>query len=175
MRYTRQRRCCAGEDTMTKQISMLIVLACLINLSTADSSMADELMEEGVRKCITTRTLKSTAVIDDWNILFMKAGNTIYHNILPRRCKGLSKYRQFTYTTLSGSLCNFDNIQIPDDHSRNGRFCRLGVFYEVTIEDIPDIVKSLYGPTVTRPKPQPPARTEEIIVEDDEPGEPMLN
>ena len=160
---------------MTRQISMLIVLACLINLSTAVSSMADELMEEGVRKCITTRTLKSTAVINDRNILFMKAGRTIYHNILPQQCKGLSKYRQFSYTTLSGSLCNFDNIQIVDDHGRQGRFCRLGVFHEVTIEDIPDIVKSLYGPTETQSPPQPPAKMEEIIVEDDEPGEPTLN
>lgn len=160
---------------MTKQIFMLIVLACLVNLSTGVSSMADELTDESVRTCISTRTVKSTAVVDDRNILFMKVGKTIYHNILPQRCEGLSKYRQFSYTTLSGTLCNFDSIQITDDHGRQGRFCRLGVFYEVTIEDIPDIVKSLYRPTESQPPPQPPAKMEEIIVEDDQPGEPTLN
>ena len=160
---------------MTKQLSILAVLVCLISLSAANSSMADTPTDENVRKCISTRTITSTAVVNDNNVLFMKAGKTIYHNILPQRCKGLSKYRQFSYTTLSGSLCNFDNIQIMDDHGQQGRFCRLGYFYEVTIDDIPDIVNSLYGPTNTQPQPQPPADTEEIIVEDGEPEGPTGN
>ncbi len=117
-RHAKQCKNSVGEHTMTKQIYMLIVMACLLNLSVAVSSMADEVKHENARNCILTRSLKSTAVVDDMNILFIKVGKTIYHNILPRQCQGLSRTRSFSYTTLSGSLCIFDTIQIIDRHGR---------------------------------------------------------
>ena len=151
---------------MTKQFFMLILVAGLLILSAAVSSMADEVKFEGARKCITTRTLKSTAVVDDLNILFIKKGKTIYHNILPRQCQGLSQTRSFSYSTLSGSLCNFDTIQVLDRHGRHGRSCRLGYFYTITIEDVPGIIEMSRRPLEA--EPQPPATAEEIIVEPDE-------
>ncbi len=151
---------------MTKQLCMLILVAGLLNLSAAVSSMADEVKDEDARNCISTRTLKSTAVVDDLNILFFKVGKTVYHNILPRQCKGLSRYRIFSYTTLSGSLCNFDTIQVLDRHGRQGRSCRLGYFYAITIEDVPGIIEMSRRPLEA--EPQPPATAEEIIVEPDE-------
>ena len=158
---------------MTKQIYMLIVMACLLNLSVAVSSMADEVKHENARNCILTRTLKSTAVVDDLNVLFIKKGDTIYHNILPRECKGLSRTRQFSYTTLSGSLCNFDTIQPLDNHGMEGRTCRLGYFYEITTEDLRALVERSRRPP--GPESQFPDKEEiiiepeEIITESDEP------
>ena len=164
---------------MTKQIYLLILVTGLLNLAAAVSSMADEVKFEGARKCITTRTLKSTAVVDDLNILFIKAGKTIYHNILPRQCQGLSRTRSFSYSTLSGSLCNFDTIQILDRHGRQGRSCRLGYFYAITIEDVPAIIEMSRRPLET--EPQPPGKEEviikpeEIITESDEPRDSTPN
>ena len=158
---------------MTKQLFLLILVAGLLNLAAAVSSMADEVKFEGARKCITTRTLKSTAVVDDLNILFIKVGKTIYHNILPRQCQGLSRTRSFSYTTLSGSLCTFDTIQILDRHGRQGRSCRLGYFYEINTEELRALVERSRRPP--GPESQLPDKEEiiiepeEIITESDEP------
>ena len=158
---------------MAKPTYMLIVIACLLNLSVAVSSMADEVKYENARSCILTRTLKSTAVVDDRNVLFIKKGNTIYHNILPRQCKGLSRYKQFSYRTTAGSLCNFDTIRVLDGHGFESRSCRLGYFYEISTEDLRTLVEMSRRPP--EPEPQPPdkeeeiIKPEEIITESDEP------
>ena len=162
-----------GEQTMTKQIYIPILLACLLNLPATDSSMADEVKDDDARRCISTRTLKKTAVVDDLNILFFKVGKTIYHNILPRQCTGLSRNRMFSYSTLSGSLCEFDTIQVLDGFGVEGRTCRLGYFQPITLEDIPALVNG--PPRSAEPQPLPPAKTEDVISETDESGDPTQN
>ena len=146
---------------MTKPNYMSIVMACLLNLSVADSSMADEAKNENARNCILTRTLKSTAVVDDRNVLFVKKGNTVYHNILPRECRGLSRYKQFSYSSISGSLCNFDTIEVLDSHGLESRSCRLGYFYKITTEDLRTLVDRSRRPP--EPESQPPDKEQEII------------
>ncbi len=98
--------------------------------------------------------------MDDLNILFYTTGKKIYRNILPRQCNGLARSGRFSYTTLSGSLCNFDTIRIMDDYGMHGRSCRLGSFYRVAEEDI----AALYGEQ-NKPiaiTPPAPAEVEEI-------------
>jgi hypothetical protein len=158
---------------MTQQIYVPLLVACLLNLSVAASSMADETKDKNTRGCISTRTLNKTAVVDDLNILFFKTGGTIYHNILPRECKGLSRFRAFSYSTLSGSLCNFDTIQVLNSNGLGGKSCRLGYFHTITEEDIIGIVNG--APRPTEPAPQPPAEVEDIIVEPDTSGESTPN
>ena len=127
---------------MTNSKCMLLVIACLLNLSIAVSSMADDEKYDKSRNCISTRTLKTTAVVDDRNVLFIKVGDTIFHNVLPRDCKGLSKYKQFSYTTTAGSLCSFDVIHVLDAQGRESRTCRLGEFYEISTAELQALVEN---------------------------------
>jgi len=159
---------------MIKQIFALLLLACLLNLLATIPALADEEEEKGGRGCISLRTLKKTAVVDDRNILFIKVGNkTVYHNILPKQCTGLSRLRAFSYSTNSGSLCNFDTIQILNEHGREGKSCRLGYFHEMTMDEIPALVEGLSR--APESEPRPPADVEEIIEEPGEAAESMPN
>ncbi len=158
---------------MTKQIYMLILLACLLNLSAAVPSMADEAKDDSARNCITTRTLKKTEVVNDLNILFFMSGKTAYLNILPRQCKGLSRYRRFSYRTTAGSLCNLDTIQVVSGSGFPGRSCRLGYFHPVNKKDALAVIEGPRKPQ--RPEPQPPAEVEDMTGESDEPPDSTPN
>ena len=138
---------------MNIKYCLLIVISCVIGLSVANSSMADDEEEkDNSRNCIQTRTLKSTAVVDDRNVLFVKIGNSVYHNRLPKDCKGLGKYKQFSYTTSSGSLCSLDTIRVMDATGRENRSCRLGKFYEITTDELRALVEESQNPK--KPDPQ---------------------
>ncbi len=147
---------------------MLLLLAGLLNLPAALPSLADEVKDDNTRRCITTRNLKSTRVVNDLNILFYMVGKTVYHNILPRQCKGLARYGSFSYRTTAGSLCSSDSIQILQGNSAlGGRHCRLGSFHRITKEDADEIIKGPDRPPMLNPPP--PADVEDIIKESDQP------
>lgn len=147
---------------------MLILLAGLLNLPAAVPSLADEVKDDSTRTCITTRNLKSTRVVNDLNILFYMTGRTVYHNILPRQCKGLARYGSFSYRTTAGSLCNSDSIQIlQGNFGLGGRSCRLGNFHRITKEDADEIIKGPDRPPMF--EPPPPADVEDITKESDQP------
>ena len=150
---------------MTKQTPLLILLACPLFLAAPVLSMAEEVDNPGMRKCISTRRLTNTAVIDDRNVLFYMIGKTVYRNILPDQCKGLAG-KAFTYGSLAGSLCNFDTIRVMEGgHSGFGPLCRLGNFHEVTDDDIPEIIALLNRKPAARKLPS--AEIEEVAVETD--------
>ena len=156
-----------GELPMTRQPYVLILLACLLNLPAADSSMADEVKDDTVRKCITTRRIKSTEILDDRNILFHTIGKDVYHNILPGRCNGLARSDAFSYRTSGGRLCDLDTIRVLETFSdMPGRSCRLGVFHRISKEDVPAVREGPDQPSET--KPLPPAEVEDIEPEADE-------
>lgn len=129
----------------------LIVFACVLNLSLVTSSPADDEKTDDARNCIQTRTLKGTAVVDDQNVLFIRPGNSIYHNKLPSVCKGLSKTKQFSYSTTSGSLCNLDSIRVVDTQGRESKSCRLGYFYSITEDELRTLVEESRQPKVPDP------------------------
>lgn len=133
---------------MTKKYCLLTVMSCVLGLSVADSAMADDEEEkDNSRNCIQTRTLKSTAVVDDRNVLFVKIGNSVYHNRLRKDCKNLGKYKQFSYTTTSGSLCRLDAIHVMDSTGRESRTCQLGKFYEINTEELRALVEESRNPS----------------------------
>jgi len=156
---------------------MPILLACLLNLPAAVPSMADEadeVEEEGPRNCLTTRRITKTIVVNDLNILFLVTGKTAYLNILPKQCKGLSRYRRFSYRTTAGSLCNLDTIQVVGGSGGYlGRSCVLGSFHPVDKADALAIIEE--PRRRPDPKPLPPADVEDIIGESDDPSDPTLN
>ena len=156
---------------MSKTICLLILLAFPALLTAPATSMAEDEANPGARKCIPTRRLTNTAVIDDRNILFYMIGKTVYRNILPDQCRGLAK-KGFAYGNLAGSLCNFDTIRVIEgSQSGFGRLCRLGNFYEVTDDDIPEIVALLNKRPA--PKKLPSADVEEVTVKTDPEPDPQ--
>jgi len=149
---------------MTKRSYESILLGSVLAFATTVPSMAEEeALEapiEDARSCLTTRSFRKTTVVDDLNILFYTTGRKIYRNILPRQCNGLARNGRFSYTTLSGSLCNFDTIRVMDDRGMHGRSCRLGSFYRVTEADIAVLYGAQNKPIVTTAPA--PAEVEEI-------------
>ena len=150
---------------MTKQHYILILLAGLLSLSAPVSSLADEMDDEDVRSCISTRKLTSTRVLDDQNIFFLMIGKTVYHNKLTKQCKGLARSGNFSYGTLAGSMCKFDTIRIIDSFGDMGKSCILGEFRKVDGDDIRAIVE---GPPAPKAQPLPPAEVEDIDSATDE-------
>jgi len=156
-----------GELPMTRQPYVLILLACLLNLPAADSSMADEVKDDTVLKCITTRRIKNTEILDDRNILFHTVGKDVYHNILPRQCRGLARAGSFSYRTSSGRLCDIDTIRIFEPYSNMpGLSCRLGSFHLISKDDVPAIREGPDNPPEA--EPLPPAEVEDIEPEANE-------
>ena len=135
---------------------------------------ADEVEEEeGPRNCLTTRRITKSIVVNDLNILFLVTGKTAYLNILPNQCKGLSRYRRFTYRTTAGSLCNLDTIQVITGSGYAGRSCVLGSFHPVDKADALAVIEE--PRELPDAKSLPPAEVEDIIGESDDPSDPTLN
>lgn len=154
---------------MTKSL-LPIALVSLAFSTPVAPVLADDAKQEDSRNCVSTRRLKSTAVIDDKNILFVMIGDQIYHNLLPRQCSGLARAGAFTYSTLGGNVCRQDTIQVMLANSDlPGRTCTLGAFYPVAAQDLRALVEGLRGP-IEPVGAQPPADVEEIG-EADEDGE----
>ncbi len=144
-------------------------LVFLLTLPAAGPSLADEEPEENARNCVNASLIRNTKIVNDSSILFYMRSNSIYHNILRRQCKGLSREGRFSYHVYTGSLCNRDSIRILYDGAaglQEGRSCQLGYFHEVTEEDIEMILDT--EPRLPPPEPLPSADPEEIIKESDE-------
>ncbi len=120
---------------------LLKTIGYLFVLSLVTPALADDEDEKESRNCIQTRSLKGTAVVDD-HVLFIKKGNSVYHSPLPRTCKGLSRYKQFSYKTTSGSLCSQDLIYVMDSAGRESRACSLGPFYEIDGDELKLLVEN---------------------------------
>jgi len=155
---------------MTKNKYIPISLVCMINLSAAVPSMANDNRVEGARSCISMRALTSTEVLDDQVVVFHMRGKTAFLNVLAKQCKGLYRYGRFTSTTQSGSLCKFDRIRVLIDGAFPGRTCRLGDFYLIDEKDIPGIIELRRRPVAS--DPLAPADVEEILSEPEDPESP---
>jgi len=148
---------------MINNTKRLILTLCPLLLAAPVATIAEEYLNPNTRKCIPTRTLTTTSVIDDRNVLFYMIGKKVYRNILPKQCTGLLG-NSFDYGNLAGSLCKFDTIRVIDGgRGTYGKVCRLGDFHEVTAEDIPEIAALVNK----RPsaKKLPSAEVEDVAVE----------
>lgn len=144
----------------------LAATSCLLILSPQSIAQEDaprveeeDLIVEGVR-CVSSRPIRKTEVLDDQNILFYMRGTAIYLNHLPKPCKRLSQESRFMYRTTVARLCRLDLINVLNDTGLGvsaGRACKLGSFYAITQED----VEKLKTPIEVEPKPIPPAEPEE--------------
>ena len=151
---------------INKRVSALAASCCLLILSPPGTAQEDApiaaengLVVEGQR-CVSSRPIRRTEVIDDQNILFYLRGATIYLNHLPKPCKRLSQEGRFMYRTSVARICRADTINVLTDTGSGispGRSCKLGSFYAITKED----VEKLKAPPEIAAKPVPPAEPEE--------------
>ena len=151
---------------INKRVFALAAGCFLLHLSQSsiaqeDAPMAarDDSVVEGQR-CVSSRPIRKTEVLDDQNILFYMRGATIYLNHLPKPCNRLSKEGRFMYRTTVARLCRADIINILTEMGGSvglGRACKLGSFYAITKED----VEKLKTPLEVESRPLPPAEPEE--------------
>ena len=152
--------------SLTRSIAILATTACLLCLSPVALAQEeppeveeDDSIIEGER-CISSRPVRKTEVLDDQNILFYMRGATVYLNHLPKPCRGLTPSSRFMYRTTVARLCRADMITILGYHGLDmgmGRSCKLGTFHGITEED----VEKIKAPREIEPKPVPPAEPEE--------------
>ena len=152
---------------MTNKRVLALAASCLLlhlsppGIAQEESPQVEEQdsVVEGQR-CVSSRSIRKTEVLDDQNILFYMRGATIYLNHLPKPCKRLSKDGRFMYRTTVARLCRADMINVLTDMGGSvgiGRACKLGSFYAITKED----VEKLKAPLEIEAKPIPPAEPEE--------------
>ncbi len=132
------------------------------------SPASDEVTEvkEGVR-CINSRAIRRTDVVDDSNIIFHMHGTKIYLNTFPRACRGLSRDGRFTYVTYTRSLCELDRVNVLQDSGLGaieGRACKLGRFRLVTEKDIAHMFEQMHRLPEAR-QVEPPA-IEDVLGDD---------
>jgi hypothetical protein len=126
-----------GKTTM--KYFLLILTALLATGVSGGQVLAqeEEVEAEDAKRCINIRRIRSTAIVDDSNIIFYETGNKAYHNILPRQCIGLKREGRFTYKTSASQLCDLDNISVLMSGARGlqpGRSCGLGLFHPISAE-----------------------------------------
>ena len=140
----------------------LAALCCTLFLFPPLPAQAQDDVDEGGERCIDSRRISSTQIIDQQNILFTMRDRTIYHNELPRKCPGLRRGKTFSYRTTISRLCNTDSITLLDTFGMGmtrGPSCGLGKFRPITQEE----AEALRGgeDREIEPQPIPPAEPEE--------------
>jgi hypothetical protein len=159
-----------GELNMSVLMRSVLLICLSVGLSPQIAAAADDEEEapENAKRCISTRVIRNTSIIDDRNIIFHVNGKKAYHNVLPRQCSGLEREDRFSYHTSSGRLCDMDSIRILYESGfgiREGNACSLGMFIPITDEDA-DALKNK-EPEQPEAMPLPMPEPEEIGVEKD--------
>lgn len=147
-------------------IKMLLLLAWLLALSASAQTGRDtkETVDIESKECLATRQIKSSVVIDDANILFFTRGNSVYHNRLPEACKGLLRYKTFSYEQIAGRICEADLISVFRNTDANIiRRCRIGNFDSMDSQDIPALIQTLHRPPTSEELPT--ADVEDVVEE----------
>ena len=105
---------------------MLISLVLLGALAAADAS--PKTLAATTRDCLTTYTLRSTAVLDDQTILFQLRDGSVWKNTLDYRCPSLGFREAFSYESHGAQLCDLDVIKVFEPYGNFGATCGLGKF-----------------------------------------------
>lgn len=149
------------------RLPVVLLLPVIAMLSAAAEEDAAE-EDDAYKRCISSRSIRSTSVENDRSIVFHMRGRKIYLNTLPSPCLGLAREGRFSYTTYGSNLCRSDLIRVLD-HSgfglQQGRACRLGGFRLVTKEDLED----LFGDRDQRiePKEVETPEVEDVVTEEE--------
>ena len=149
---------------LSQRVYTLAAALCLLSLTPTASILAqdDGDVDEGGERCIDTRRISNTRIVDKQNILFYMRGGVIYHNELPRACMGLRNGKTISYRTSLSRLCSNDLITLLDNFGMGmsrGPSCAIGKFRPVSKEEAEAIRQ---GPeAVIEPEAIEPAKPEE--------------
>ena len=139
-----------------------ILLLLTLPPTTSTFAQDDGDVDEGGERCIDTRRISNTRIVDKQNILFYMRGGDIYHNELRRSCFGLRPGKTFSYRTSLSRLCSNDLITLLDNFGMGmsrGPSCAIGKFRPVSKEEAEAI---RHGPDADiEPEPIEPAKPEE--------------
>ena len=80
------------------------------------------------RDCLSTHTLRSTAVLDDQTILFQLRDGSVWKNTLDFSCPTLGFHESFSYVSHGSRLCDLDSIKVFEPFGISGASCGLGKF-----------------------------------------------
>jgi hypothetical protein len=109
-----------------------------------DAAAADASFDRTPKECVTVSDIRRTVAIDDRTILFyLRGGNRIYRNYLPRECPGLARENRISYKTTTSRLCDVDLITVLEQFGvglRPGFTCPLGDFIPMTKEEAEDLL-----------------------------------
>ena len=160
---------------MYKHFATIILLLFTLSWDAPAAAQEEEPVVDGdTRRCLNTRRIRRTRIVDDRNVLFYMPGSVVYHNILRQSCNGLKREGRFSYKTSAGNLCSSDIIYVLFDGAfgglREGNACSLGVFHEITREDATALLEA--DDAVVEPAPLPMPEPEDVGSEEEEPQEP---
>lgn len=149
----------------TKRLLILASTSGFVWLSPLAAQEVPPLVEEDdpvieIQRCVNTRPISRTEIVDDQDILFHMRNGEIYLNHLRKTCKRLAEEGRFAYSTTTSRLCTDDIISVLTDSGfglTTGRSCKLGNFYAVTEEQ----AEKIKAPRTIEPKPVPPAEPQE--------------
>jgi hypothetical protein len=108
------------------------------------AATADASFDRTPRDCVSVPDIRRTVAIDDYTILFyLRGGDRVYRNYLPRQCPGLVRENRIAYKTSTTRLCDVDLITVLEQFGtglRPGFTCSLGDFVPITKEEAEDLL-----------------------------------
>ena len=125
--------CCLATNVLLAQDAPDDADAAIYELDEEDFAID----REGER-CISTRNIRHTDILNERTILFRMRGGDYFVNYLRHDCPGLVREERFSYRTTGGRLCQVDLIRVIEQFGgfiQEGMSCGLGVFYPITGEE----------------------------------------
>jgi hypothetical protein len=155
---------------MNRFCGALLTILLTITLTPQVAVSADEEIDEDAQRCISTRLIRRTVIVNDRTILFYSTGRKAYLNTLPRTCHGLKREDRFSYRSSVGQLCDLDSINVLYGSAsglQEGISCGLGLFIPMSYED----ADALRDPSPREPQPAevPLPEPDEIGAEPEDP------
>jgi hypothetical protein len=123
---------------MNKRMTILAAICFALSVAPTTVSLAQDDMDDGGERCIDTRRISRTEIVDAENILFYMRGGVIYRNTLSHKCTALAREKRFSYKTTISRLCDIDVITVlysMGSGLTSGPSCGLGKFYPVSKEE----------------------------------------
>jgi hypothetical protein len=153
-------------------VKLSILLVALAWVPPAKAQEEEPGIDDGNVRCISTRRIRRTRIIDDQNVLIYLTATTIYHNVLRNACHGLERRRTFSYHSSDGLLCEGDGLSPMAGEVwgavRPPASCWFGPHVKISKEDadaMRDAKKN--GPTI-EPRPLPMPEPAEVSGENEE-------
>lgn len=155
-----------------RQTTLALSLLALAGFPEANAQDDEATVDEETRRCISTRSIRRTRIVDDQNILIYLSARNIYHNQLQSACRGLKQVGTFTYSSSDGLLCTGDGIasirsSVLDDVPPVPN-CWLGVHRKISKEDADAMRDAAKRGTAIESMPLPLPEPSDVSSEDDD-------